>query len=150
VRRLRAAVDLALFAAGPYLEDAAYGRLRAAAADVPSVRLVRYEPRLTAWIRAADLVVAAAGANVIGEVVAARANAVLVPRQLREKEQEMHAGRMADLGLARVITRTGIAAGRLPAVIRQALEQPPAGRAWPRCGGGLAAAEHLTDLLGRR
>jgi DNA-binding transcriptional regulator YhcF (GntR family) len=45
--------------------------------------VVRYDPDLIGWMLVSDAFVGAAGHNTIGEVLAAGANAILVPRHLR-------------------------------------------------------------------
>lgn len=109
---------------GPYLEPEDRARLETLVADRPWARLAFYEPDLRAWMAAADLVLGAAGSNMLSEVLAAGANAVVIPRQVRESEQLIHSRLLADRGLVRACTLEGVEAGDLVGLVAEGLRHP--------------------------
>ncbi len=94
--------DYAYLAAGPYLEEGAHERLRAQVLQHPNWTWTRLLDPLPAWIKASDFFIGSGGYNSLAEVIATGANALIIPRQLNEREQELHATRLANLHLLRV------------------------------------------------
>jgi predicted glycosyltransferase len=121
---VRAQVDRVRLVTGPYLEPGDMRALQHAWADDAEVDVVPYERELSDWINASDLFVGAAGANMIGEVLAAGANSILVPRQVRESEQRIHAGLLAERGLTRLALPAEIASLSFPETLVEALREP--------------------------
>lgn len=122
-------LDRAVVVTGPYLEPDDAAALAGAAAARPWLDLRAYVADLPAWVVAADLFLGAAGSNMLGEILAAGANAVVVPRQVREPEQRWHAALLADRGLVRVCDLPAVLGGGLGPVLAAALDDPrhPAG-----------------------
>lgn len=83
-----------------------------------------YEPDLLPWMRAADLFVGAAGSNMLGEVLATRANTIAIPRQIRESEQLVRARRLHQLGLLRKVDLLDALGGALTDAVALALTEP--------------------------
>ncbi|MER6362684.1 glycosyltransferase [Kitasatospora sp. NPDC001527] len=140
---LRPEFDRVRLVTGPYLEAADAAALRARAADLPWLEIVGYEPAMTTWMAAADLFVGAAGANMLSEVLAVGCNAVVIPRQLREPEQRIHAGLLADRGLVRACGLAEVLAGDAGPVLAEALREPLA----PKAGHLLGGARRYPELL---
>ncbi|MFF1650771.1 glycosyltransferase family protein [Streptomyces sp. NPDC058240] len=120
----RGMFDRALLVTGPYLEPEDQRALRQLWESDSAVEIRAYEPGLLPWMRAADLFVGAAGANALGEVLATGANAIAIPRQIREIEQQVHAQRLHDLGLVRRAGLPDVLDGVLDRMIPQALDEP--------------------------
>ncbi|MFB7776234.1 glycosyltransferase family protein [Streptomyces bauhiniae] len=124
LNRARDRFDRALLVTGPYLEPAAQRALRELWQDDKAVEIRAYEPDLLPWMRAADLFIGAAGANSLGEVLATRVNAIAIPRQIREIEQQVHSQRLADLGLIRKAELPDVLDGALDRLVLLALAEP--------------------------
>jgi predicted glycosyltransferase len=120
----RALFDRALLVPGPYLEPDAQRALRQWWAADPAVDIRMYEPDLAPWMRACDLFIGAGGVNMLGEVLATGANAVVIPRQIREIEQQVHTQRLQDLALVRKVDLPDALGGALKAAIPRALAEP--------------------------
>lgn len=89
--------DLAYFAAGPYLEADAYTRLQNMVAQHANWHWARLLDPLPVWMQASDLFIGSGGYNSLSEVLATGANALIIPRQLNEREQLLHATSLAKL-----------------------------------------------------
>lgn len=120
----RGLFDRAVLVTGPYLEPAAQRALCRLWSEDPAVEVRVYEPDLTAWMRASDLFVGAAGSNMLGEVLATGANTLAIPRQIREIEQSVHARRLHDLGLLRKVDLPAVLDGALDEAVAHALAEP--------------------------
>ncbi|WP_416484276.1 glycosyltransferase family protein [Streptomyces sp. CL12] len=116
--------DRALLVTGPYLEPEVQRALRAVWETDRAVEIRTYEPGLLPWMRAANLFIGAAGANSLGEVLATRANAIAIPRQIREIEQRVHSRRLHALGLLRTVDLPDVINGVLARTIPLALAEP--------------------------
>ncbi|MFD5474441.1 glycosyltransferase family protein [Streptomyces sp. NPDC127105] len=124
LHRHRSLFDHALLVTGPYLEPDAQRALHQQWDSDPAVDIRAYEPDLLPWMRAADLFVGAAGANSLGEVLATGVNAVTIPRQVREIEQQVHSRRLHDLGLLRRVDLPDVLTGALDHAVPLALTEP--------------------------
>ncbi|WP_433195850.1 glycosyltransferase family protein [Nocardia sp. CA-107356] len=116
--------DRALLVTGPYLEPADQKALCQHWDSDPAIEIRTYEPDLLPWMRSCDLFIGAAGANMLGEVLATDANAVAIPRQVREIEQQAHSQRLHDLGLLRKVELPQALGGALDTLIPRALNDP--------------------------
>nr|WP_272919228.1 glycosyltransferase [Streptomyces sp. SID8352] len=128
---------------GPYLEAADAEALRERAASLPWLEIVAYEPAMMTWMAAADLFIGAAGANMLSEVLAVGCNSVVIPRQVRESEQRIHARLLADRGLVRMCDLPAVLAGEAGTVLAEALREPLA----PKAGHLLGGARRYPQLL---
>ncbi|MFI6849574.1 hypothetical protein OG535_04065 [Kitasatospora sp. NBC_00085] len=124
LQRRRGQFDRALLVPGPYLEPGDRLALGQLWAEDPGVEIRDYEPDLLPWLRACDLFIGAAGANMLGEVLATGANTLAIPRQLRESEQHIHSERLQGLGLLRKADRADVLAGALDDLVPRALADP--------------------------
>lgn len=120
----RHAFDRALLVTGPYLEPTDLRALQQYWADDTAVEVRAYEPDLKPWMRAANLFIGAAGANMLGEVLATAANTIAIPRQIREVEQQVHSQRLHQLGILRKIGLAEALAGALDTEVARALVDP--------------------------
>lgn len=102
--RIQDEFDLAYFAAGPYLEAEAFARLQKLVAQYPNWTWTRMLDPLPAWMKASDLFIGSGGYNSLSEVLATNANALVIPRQLKEREQVLHAERLAKLHMLRQVS----------------------------------------------
>jgi predicted glycosyltransferase len=124
LRARRADFDRAVIVTGPYLEpdDARSLGERVAAESWLTVR--SYVDDMAAWMSASDVFVGAAGAGMLGEILASGCNAIVVPRQVREPEQRMHAALLGARGLVRVCELEDVLAGRLAELLADAARAP--------------------------
>ncbi|MER6523258.1 glycosyltransferase [Streptomyces sp. NPDC001553] len=120
--------DRALLVPGPYLEPTDLDALRRFWAgqdkNGPDVTIASYQEELPTWMRAADLVLGAAGSNMLGEILATGANALVIPRQLREIEQQVHSDRLQQRGLLRQVPLTAALSGALTGALHEAFTDP--------------------------
>ncbi|MGK3111261.1 glycosyltransferase [Streptomyces sp. WAC05858] len=132
---------------GPYLEAEYAERLLAACQGDPRVK-VRYDIRdIRPLLSRARLFIGAAGASTISEVLATRVNAILVPRQIHEREQEIHARRLAELELVRVVPKENWNEKFVGRVLIEALDDPRPKRKPPRMDGARTSAARLASLI---
>src|SRR5260370_1346803 len=82
--------DFAFFAAGPFFSAPAYERLRMQVSEHPNWTWTKLLDPLPAWIKASDFFIGSGGYNSLAEVIATGANALMIPRQLHEREQELY------------------------------------------------------------
>ncbi|MEO8225656.1 MAG: glycosyltransferase [Gammaproteobacteria bacterium] len=94
-----------------------------------------------AWLQAADLSVSRGGYNTLVAVLAARVRALVFPAT-SVSDQVFRVQRLAELGIIRTTPEKELDALRLSAVIRGALDQPPAVHELD-----LAGAERTVQLL---
>jgi predicted glycosyltransferase len=140
------AFDRIHFVTGPYLNATSYAEV-AELAQRAGARVVRYEPRLEMFAAASDVFLAAAGANMIGEILANRANAILISRQVHESEQRLHAQILRDLGYVRTLDRTEVTADRMSRALSDAICDPRIAPGTILTGGARRGARHLLNLL---
>lgn len=100
--KIRHHFDAAYLVAGPHLEAPAYERICEQVSENPSWQWSRMLNPLQTWMKACDLFIGAGGYNTLAEVITTGVNALVVPRQLNEQEQAMHATRLADMGVIRL------------------------------------------------
>jgi predicted glycosyltransferase len=122
--RNRLLFDFAYFVTGPYLEIEDRAALTAATTSLSWLRIAAYDPDLTAWMAGADLVIGAAGSNILSEILANGCNAVVISRQIREPEQRMHSALLAKRRLVRACSLDEVQAGALPNVIAESFREP--------------------------
>jgi predicted glycosyltransferase len=142
--------DRAYVVTGPYLEAADLAALREVATREPWLTVAAYEARLGTWMAAADLVIGAAGSNMLGEILATRCNAIAVPRQVREPEQQMHATRLAERGLIRTRDLDAVLDHGLTDVVAEALTEPLEPNQAVMLGGARRYASHVAQLWSQR
>jgi predicted glycosyltransferase len=118
------AFDLAYFAAGPYLEAGAYTRLQSAVAPHPNWQWTRLLDPLPLWMKASDLFIGSGGYNSLSEVLATGANALIIPRQLNEREQLLHAERLARLQALRLLDLEAALNGDFTLILEMCLHEP--------------------------
>jgi predicted glycosyltransferase len=116
--------DYAYLSAGPYLESSAYERLRMQVSQHPNWTWTRLLNPLPAWIKASDFFVGSGGYNSLAEVIATGANALIIPRQLNEREQELHATRLANLNILRIANLETILNKDINSLLEICLEEP--------------------------
>lgn len=108
---------------GLFVEDAHYEALRRMCADGP-FRLERFAPGFLRWMQGADLSISRAGYNTCMNALETRTRALLVPSRLSE-DQALRARKLADLGLAEVVSPDGLTPHRIAEAILRGLSQPP-------------------------
>ncbi len=116
--------DAAYLAAGPYLELDAYERLRLQAELHPNWTWTRLLDPLPTWMAASDLFIGSGGYNSLAEILATSVNALVIPRQLKEREQVMHAERLARLGMMRVADLDDILRNNTASLLEMCLREP--------------------------
>jgi predicted glycosyltransferase len=116
--------DYAYFSAGPYLEAGAYERLRTQVSQHPNWTWTRLLNPLPAWIKASDFFIGSGGYNSLAEIIATGANALIIPRQLNEREQELHATKLANLSILRIANLETILSKNLNSLLEMCLKEP--------------------------
>ena len=116
--------DYAYLSAGPYLEADAYERLRTQVSQHPNWTWTRLLNPLTAWIKASDLFIGSGGYNSLAEIIATGANALIIPRQLKEREQEIHGTKLANLHFLRIANLTTILSKDVSSLLEMSLREP--------------------------
>ena len=116
--------DYAYLSAGPYLEAGAYERLRTQVSLHPNWIWTRLLNPLPTWIKASDFFIGSGGYNSLAEVIATSANALIIPRQLNEHEQELHATRLANLKILRIANLETILSQDLNVLLEMCLTEP--------------------------
>ena len=94
--------DYAYLSAGPYLEIDAFERLQAHVSQHPNWTWTSLLNPLTTWIKASDLFIGSGGLNSLAEIIATGANSLIIPRQLNEREQEIHTTKLYNLNVLRI------------------------------------------------
>ena len=121
LERMSQRFDLGYFAAGPYLEAGAYEQLRQRIALHPGWTWARLLDPLPVWMAASDLFIGSGGYNSLAEVMSMRANALIIPRQLKEREQALHT---AKLGMVRVADLETMVQSDISALLEMCLQEP--------------------------
>jgi len=112
---------------GPYLEFDDKQRLEDIAKEFEWLHLITYVPDMKVWMAASDLFIGAAGSNMIGEILAVGCNAILVPRQVREVEQHVHAKILSDKKIVRMCELQEVYDGKLDTLMEEGLKEPLSG-----------------------
>jgi predicted glycosyltransferase len=79
---------------------------------------------LPAWIKASNFFIGSGGYNSLAEIIATGANALIIPRQLNEREQELHATRLANLNFLRIAKLETILSQDLNSLLEMCLAEP--------------------------
>ena len=116
--------DAAYFAAGPYLEAGAYARLQSIVAQHPNWHWARLLDSLPVWMQASDLFIGSGGYNSLSEVLATGANALIIPRQLNEREQVIHATSLAKLQALRLLNLETALHENIAPMLEMCLREP--------------------------
>jgi predicted glycosyltransferase len=116
--------DHAYLSAGPYLEADAYERLQTQVSQHPDWTWTRLLNPLTTWIKASDLFIGSGGYNSLAEIIAVGANSLIIPRQLNEREQEIHATKLANLNILRIANLDTILNHDLSSLLEKCLKEP--------------------------
>jgi predicted glycosyltransferase len=140
---LTAPPDRAVLVTGPYLEPEEAAALASRTAALPWADVRVYVPNLPALMLASDVFLGAAGSNMLGEILATGCNAVIIPRQVREPEQRLHARRLADLGLVRMCDLHELSSRALTDLLVDAFANPLRSPSWVRLDGARRYPEFL-------
>lgn len=116
--------DAAYFAAGPYLEVDAYERLQNVVALHPNWRWTRLLDPLPVWMQASDLFIGSGGYNSLSEALATGANALIIPRQLNEREQLLHATSLAQMHALRLLDLETALHENIAPILEMCLREP--------------------------
>ena len=116
--------DYAYLSAGPYLEIDAFERLQAQVSQHPNWIWTRLLNPLTAWIKASDLFIGSGGYNSLAEIIATGANSLIIPRQLNEREQEIHTTKLYNLNVLRIANLDTILNHDLSSLLETCLKEP--------------------------
>ncbi len=140
--------DYAYLSAGPYLEADAYERLRTQVSQHPNWIWTRLLNPLPAWIKASDLFIGSGGYNSLAEIIATGANALIIPRQLNEREQEIHATKLANLNILRIANLTTILTKDVSSLLEMCLKEPyPQDHKIKIATNGAQQSAHLIEEL---
>lgn len=101
--------DKVIVFTGPYLEKENFITLKSISDRYEWLIVQEYTSRLEEYMAASDLFIGAAGSNTINEVISSNINSVLIPRQIRESEQDIHSEVLRNKGFIRKIKLEDIA-----------------------------------------
>jgi predicted glycosyltransferase len=117
--------DLAYLASGPYMEDDAYNRVKELTSNKNNIIWTKFLDPLPVWMKASDLFIGSGGYNTLAEVISTDVNALIIPRQLYEKEQVIHCGILNQMNLIRVLPYEEIMTGSdFGEILRTCLSNP--------------------------
>jgi predicted glycosyltransferase len=116
--------DYAFLSAGPYLEADAFERLQSQVSQHPTWTWTRLLDPLPAWIKACDFFIGSGGYNSLAEIIATGTNALIIPRQLNEREQEIHARKLANLHILRIASLDTILNNNISSLLEMCLQEP--------------------------
>jgi predicted glycosyltransferase len=116
--------DYAYLSAGPYLEAGAYERLQTQVSQHPDWTWTRLLNPLPTWIKASDFFIGSGGYNSLAEIIATGANALIIPRQLNEREQEIHATKLANLRVLRIANLDTFLNEDVSSLLEMCLKEP--------------------------
>ena len=116
--------DYAYLSAGPYLEASAFERLQSQVSHHPNWKWTRLLNPLTAWIKASNLFIGSGGYNSLAEIIATGANSLIIPRQLNEREQEIHATKLSSINILRIARLDTILNHDLSSLLEMCLQEP--------------------------
>jgi predicted glycosyltransferase len=116
--------DVAYLVAGPYLEAESFERIRVQASRHPNWIWTRQLNPFPTWMKASDLFIGAGGYNTLAEVITTGANALIIPRQLNEQEQLMHATRLADMQVLRLARLDTLVHADVAPLFEMCLKEP--------------------------
>ena len=123
--RIKDKYDQVFLATGPYLEAESFERLRAMVSSDGRLKLSRFLDQLHLWMKACDLFIGSGGYNTLAEVIVTNSNALIIPRQLSEREQRIHSNVLSDLGVVRTLQIEEISANpHLCKTIEMCLAEP--------------------------
>lgn len=146
--RIRHRFDAAYLVAGPHLEPPAYERLGAQIALYPDWHWSRMLNPLQTWMKASNLFVGAGGYNTLAEVITTGTNALIIPRQLNEQEQAMHAARLAKLQIVRLTSMEEFQKQNAAYLLETCLDEPyPAPSFRPIATDGALQNARLVESL---
>ena len=122
--KIQSLFDYAYLSAGPYLEADAFERLQTQVSQHPDWTWTRLLNPLPTWIKASDFFIGSGGYNSIAEIISTGANALIIPRQLNEREQELHATQLADLQIFRIAKMDTILMKDASSLFEMCLKEP--------------------------
>ncbi|HYX50177.1 MAG TPA: glycosyltransferase, partial [Ktedonobacteraceae bacterium] len=116
--------DYAYLSSGPYLEAGAFERLQSQVSQHPNWTWTRLLNPLTTWIKASDLFIGSGGYNSLAEIITTGANALIIPRQLNEREQEIHATKLASMQMFRIARLDTILNNNISSLLEMCFQEP--------------------------
>ncbi|GFK93294.1 hypothetical protein NNJEOMEG_01125 [Fundidesulfovibrio magnetotacticus] len=129
---------------GPFLDDAAFERLRAVASGRERRRVSRFSGDFLGLLAASDASLSLAGYNTTMNILAAGARALVWPFE-QNREQRLRAERLAARGLLGVLEHGDLHPARLAERVHALLESPaPDPRAAPDLDGARNTARIVT------
>jgi len=146
--RHRAAVDFqTVVLMGPFVDSEMAEVLLAQAQGLPVV-MRNFVPSPPQLFARAELIISTAGYNSTTEILAFGKRAILVPRVMHRKEQQIRAQRLHDLGLLRCLLAGDVTPERLFSEVRAALASPeqPLARAREQLRVPLDGAERFSQF----
>lgn len=143
---LEGSFDNAYLASGPYIEDDSYNRIKLLVAGKNKFSWTRFLDPLHIWMKASDLFIGSGGYNTLAEIISLDANALVIPRQIFEKEQAIHCSILADLKIIRVLPFEDLQSGTdLEKIITTSFSEPLKHNGSIRTDGALENARLLLE-----
>jgi predicted glycosyltransferase len=130
---------------GPYLEEAAFQRLRALAG--PRVHVRRFSEHFPAYLAGADLSVSMGGYNTSMNVLAARVPALVWPFA-QNREQRLRTRRLERVGAMTMIAGHHLRPESLATLMERKFAEGPAPAAGVNIGGAVRTAKILEKMAG--
>lgn len=129
--------------AGPFMPPEIFERLQKLAGAARNIELAKYTPDLRARLRAADLSISMGGYNTIMDVLRTGVRALVYPETPNgDREQNIRARKLAQLGVLEVLDRGTLESGGLASAILRALQSTPR-----KLDLNLAGAANTTRIL---
>lgn len=116
--------DECYFITGPYLEYESKLILKEIQRNDTKIKVIEYVSNMQFWMTASDLFIGAAGSSMLGEIISTSCNAIVIPRQVREIEQYVHASELTKREIIRMSSLNDTLNGKLNTLIYEALDEP--------------------------
>ena len=124
MEKIREHYDHAFIITGSYLEKNEWNQLETRILSDNQISLLREVSEPLDWMRASDLFISNGGYNTLSEVVANNINAIVIPREISETEQNLHTQRFASEGYIRTFSLRESTITRLEQLVIEAMQYP--------------------------
>lgn len=141
--------DMAYLILGPYLEPEDAKKIIELQNTYAWLQVKTYVADMPVWMTASDLMIGAAGSNMLGEILACKCNSIVIPRQVREVEQHIHSTILSNMKLVRMCALQDVLNGSLNKMVATALTEPLSISKSPLMNGSSKYCTYLSDWYNR-
>lgn len=121
---LKGIFDKGVFITGPYFEEEDFQKMNNMINSDLNISIIKYTHKMKEWMKSSDVFIGAGGANMLSEVLSVGCNSIIIPRQISESEQQIHATLLSQKGYIRMCTLKDVYEGKIKDVISDALHRP--------------------------